>query len=147
LLRITTSGLSVGKWPVILVDTTVWIDLLRNRASARVSQLQELLELGEAATAPVIVQEVLQGAADRSAFARLRRYFSAIPLAGTSGVVELCVGAAELYARARWRAITPRSPNDCLIAAIAVAADLPLLHDDRDFERLAGVEPKLRLVP
>lgn len=45
---------------------------------------------------------------------------------------------------ARWSGLTPRSPHDCLIAA-AVAADVPLLHDDRDFEVLARVERRLQL--
>lgn len=137
----------VGECGVILVDTTIWIDLLRNRASRQVALLRRLLELGEAAAAPVIVQEVLQGAADRNAFEKLHRSFAAIPLAGTNGVLALHVAAAELYARARWRAVTPRSPHDCLVAAIAIEAQLHLLHDDRDFERLAVIEPKLKLVP
>ena len=131
---------------MILVDSTVWIDLLRNRPTTQAARLRRLVEIGGAAAAPVIVQEVLQGAADRRAFAKLRQYFLGIPLAGTSRIVELHVAAAELYARARWRAITPRSAHDCLIATIAVEANMPLLHDDRDFERLAGIEPRLKLV-
>lgn len=144
--RTMTSVRSAAKCRMILVDSTVWIDLLRNRASIQVARLRRLIEFGEAAAAPVIVQEVLQGAADRPAFVKLRRYFMGIPLAGTSRTVELHVAAADLYARARWRAITPRSPSDCLIAIIAVEANMPLLHDDRDFERLAGIEPGLKLV-
>lgn len=53
--------------------------------------------------------------------------------------------AGELYARARWAGLTPRSPHDCLTAATAVAVDVPLLHDRRDFEVLARVERRLRL--
>lgn len=140
------SGLSGEKCRVILVDSAVWIDLLRKRPGRQVARLRKLLELGEAAAAPVIVQEVLQGATDRMAFAKLRSYFMAIHLAGTEHIVELHVAAAELYARARWQAVTPRSPHDCLIAVIAIASDMPLLHDDRDFERLARIEPKLKLV-
>ncbi|HEX4159787.1 MAG TPA: PIN domain-containing protein [Rhizomicrobium sp.] len=60
--------------------------------------------------------------------------------------MELQVAAANLYAHAGWQAVTPRSPHDCLIAATALFADIPLLHDDCDFERLAGVEPKLKLI-
>ncbi|HEY1615001.1 MAG TPA: PIN domain-containing protein [Rhizomicrobium sp.] len=42
---------------------------------------------------------------------------------------------------------TTRSPRDCLIAATALFAEMPLLHDDRDFERMATVDPGLKLVP
>ena len=52
--------------------------------------------------------------------------------------------AALLYARCRWRSITIRSPNDCLIAACAIEAEQPLLHADRDFERIASIEPRLK---
>jgi predicted nucleic acid-binding protein len=112
-----------------------------------VARLRKLLELGDAAAAPVVAQEVLQGAVNPAAFAKLREYFSGIPLLGALRAVDLHIAAADLYARARWRAITPRSAHDCLIAAIAVEEDVPLLHDDRDFERLATVERRLKLIP
>lgn len=111
------------------------------------SRLRRLVELGEAAAAPVIVQEILQGTTNRTAFEKLRTYFTGIPLVGINRAVERHVAAADLYARARWRAITPRSPNDCLIAVTAIEEAIPLLHDDRDFEQLAAVEPRLKLVP
>jgi predicted nucleic acid-binding protein len=132
---------------VILVDSTVWIDLLRNRKTIPVSRLRKVLDAGEATVAPVIVQEVLQGAANASAFAKLHRYFTAMPMSGANDPVELHVAAGHLYARARWQGITPRSPHDCLITVTAVEEDIPLLHDDWDFEQLAQIEPKLKLIP
>jgi predicted nucleic acid-binding protein len=132
---------------VILVDSTVWIDLLRNCETVPVGRLRKLLDAGEATVAPVIVQELLQGAADAAGFAKLQKYFKAIPLAGTENSLELHVYAGRLYARARWQGVTPRSPHDCLIAVTAVHTRIPLLHDDRDFENLAVVEPKLHLIP
>jgi predicted nucleic acid-binding protein len=132
---------------VILVDSTVWIDLLRNCKTIPVSRLRKLLDAGEVTVAPVILQEVLQGAANAAGFAKLQKYFTAVPMSGTGDPVELHVAAARLYARARWQGTTPRSPHDCLIAVTAVEEDVPLLHDDRDFEHLAEVEPKLKLIP
>ncbi len=132
---------------MILVDSTVWIDLLRSRETIPVARLRRLLDLGEAAAAPVVVQEILQGAANPASFRKLQKYFTGIPLLGSGRIVDLHVAAAELYARARWHAITPRSPHDCLIAVTAIGDDVPLLHDDRDYEHLAKVEPRLKLVP
>lgn len=132
---------------MVLVDSTVWIDLLRRQQTVAVRALERLIDLGEAAVAPVIVQEILQGAVDKSALERLARRFLALPMVGIGDPVALHVAAARLYARARWQGVTPRSPHDCLVAATALQADLPLLHDDRDFEALAGVEPRLRVVP
>ena len=131
---------------MILVDSTVWIDLLRNRGTMAVARLRRLLDLGEATASSVIAQEVLQGATNPQSFSKLRKYFMGIPLLGAHRMVELHVAAAELYARARWRAITPRSPHDCLIAVTAIEEAVPLLHDDSDFEHLATVEPRLKLV-
>jgi predicted nucleic acid-binding protein len=88
------------------------------------------------------VQELLQGATDAAGFAKLHRYFTAIPVSGAENSLELHVAAGR-----RWQDVTPRSPHDCLIAATAVDERIPLLHDDRDFEHLALVEPKLRLIP
>ena len=67
---------------MVLVDSTVWIDLLRNSETVPVSRLRKLLDAGEATVAPVIVQELLQGATDAAGFAKLHRYFTAIPMSG-----------------------------------------------------------------
>ena len=129
-----------------LVDATVWIDWLRGNNTAATRALAGLLDEGEAALCPVILQELLQGAASPSALRTLKARFTALPMLLPVPVIELHARAGALYARARWSGITPRSPHDCLIAAVAVAAGVPLLHDDRDFEFLAGVEPGLRLL-
>lgn len=135
-----------GRWAVVLVDTTVWIDWLRGRDSPPVARLDSLLDDGDALLAPVILQELLQGAADAAALATLRRRFAALPLLAPKPALELHADAGALYARCRWAGVTPRSPHDCLIAATALAADVPLLHDDRDFDRIAVVVPALRLL-
>jgi hypothetical protein len=54
--------------------------------------------------------------------------------------------AGMLYARCRWKGITPRSPHDSLIAQLAIEHRPPLLQDDRDFEQIARVEPALTLL-
>ncbi len=97
---------------MILVDSTVCIDLLHNCETVPVSRLRKLLEAGEATVAPVIVQELLQGAADAAGMAKLHRYFTAIPLSGAGNSLDLHVAAGRLYARARGQGVTPRSPHD-----------------------------------
>lgn len=132
---------------MVLVDTTVWLDFLRNRDTKPVARLKRLLQAGEAAIAPVILQELLQGASSPENFERLRAHFIALPFLKPKNDAATHVAAAGLYARCRWRGITPRSPHDYLIAQLCVEHKMPLLHDDRDFEMLARVEPKLKLVP
>jgi len=77
---------------------------------------------------------------------RLRDHFLALPTLAPRNVAKTHAEAGALYARCRWAGITPRSPHDCLIAQTAIEYRMPLLHDDRDFERIAQVEPQLLLL-
>jgi predicted nucleic acid-binding protein len=54
--------------------------------------------------------------------------------------------AALLYARCRWQGLTVRNPIDCVVAACALEADLPLLARDDDFVHLQRIEPALQLM-
>ena len=45
--------------------------------------------------------------------------------------------AAALYRRCRRQGETVRKLADCLIAAVAIRAEIPILHNDRDFDTLA----------
>ncbi len=97
---------------MILVDTTVWIDWLRATPTPATGRLAALLDDGEAALAPVILQELLQGAASPRALLTLRRQFEALPMlmprAGTATYAE----AGTLYSRCRWQGVTPHRPLD-----------------------------------
>ena len=128
-----------------LVDTTVWVDWLRGKKTRATTLLDALLDEGEVLLAPVILQEILQGARSPSALETLRKHFTGLPVLAPSLDVHLAAGT--LYARCRWQGITPRSPHDCLIAQHALEAGVPLLQADRDFTRLAQVEPALQLLP
>ena len=131
---------------MVLVDTSVWIDFLRGAPTPRVAALESLLE-GEdlVGTAPIILQEVLQGADSPQRFEQWRREFSGLVCYLPLDPVDTHVETARLYAACRRAGKTPRSSNDCLIARIALEHDLVLLEDDRDFDSIAKVEKRLRL--
>jgi Predicted nucleic acid-binding protein, contains PIN domain len=129
---------------MVLVDTSVWINLFRNRHTGPTDRLHRLLdEQRSFAIAPVILQEVLQGAADEREFALLNEYFSTQRVLTSEDPLSTHANAARLYFDCRRRGFTPRSSIDCLIARTAVEHGVPLLHDDRDFDRIAEVFPKL----
>lgn len=119
---------------------------MRKQASPPAARLRQLLIDGEAAVAPVIVQELLQGAASAAQLERLRAHFLGLPSLAPRDVLATHAATGALYARCRWAGITPRSPHDCLIAQTAIEHGVTLLHDDRDFELIAGVVPELRLL-
>ena len=131
----------------MLVDSSVWIAYLRGDDLAEVALLTEALEQGEPVwLTATILHEVLQGADSPDRFTRWDRVLGELPLVSAPDTREAARSAAHLYARCRWAGVTPRSANDCLIATHAIFASMPLLHRDRDFNLIAGVEPKLMLV-
>jgi len=130
-----------------LVDTSVWVDYLRGTATPQAGALRELLKGDEVVgVAPIILQEVLQGADSDERFEKWRKYFTGLCCYTARDPVASHVEAARMYQSCRRAGRTPRSSNDCLIARIAVEHALLLLHDDRDFQAIAAVTPKLRLL-
>lgn len=131
-----------------LVDTSVWVDYLRGKATPQVGALRELLAGEEiVGVAPIILQEVLQGADSIERFETWRRYFSDLLCYTPKDPVESHVAAARLYQECRRAGKTPRSSNDCLIAQIAIENRLVLLHSDRDFDAMAATIGQLRVYP
>jgi len=133
---------------MVLVDTSVWVNFLRGAAAPQVRSLADLLAGEEIiGIAPIILQEVLQGADSEERFEKWRRYFSDISCYLPADPVQTHIAAARLYQTCRRAGKTPRSSNDCLVAQIAIEHDLALLHSDRDFEAIASAVPELRLYP
>lgn len=131
----------------MLVDSSVWIDFLRGGTTPETRLLKQVLERRESLwLAPPVLQEVLQGADSPARFDKWDRALGELPMVEDGDMRAAAREAAKLYARCRWQAFTPRSANDCLIAVYAVRFDLPLLHRDRDFERIAKVERRLKLI-
>jgi predicted nucleic acid-binding protein len=125
---------------VVLVDTSVWIEVFRRPARVR---LETIVDFDDVVTCLPIVQEVLQGFRDERAFAVARAAMDALP------IVESPLGrgvrheAVLLYRAAGRAGLTVRSGVDCLIAACAIRHGLTVLHHDRDFDALARVSPLL----
>jgi hypothetical protein len=131
----------------MIVDTSAWIEYLRATGSFCDLHLQLGLMRGHNFLMPsVVLQEVLQGASSAAHYMMLLRGLEQIPVFEAQDVHELHRQAGLLYARCRWQGITIRSAMDCVVAACALEADLPLLARDRDFAGICRIEPKLKLV-
>jgi len=118
---------------MILVDTSMWIELLSGRR--KFSLGDEVLF--EFVTCGPVVQEVLQGIRNHSAASAFRASFMALPVLSDPLPLRLFESAAEFYRRGPEKGYTIRSSVDCLIAAIAIENDAPVWHQDRDFDILA----------
>lgn len=120
----------------VLVDTSVWIDFLRGDRSV-VAQLESLRLRDRIVVCGQIVQEVLQGSRDASAFDKLERRFSIWEAeAEEPGDFR---DAARIYARLRWKGITV-PPSDCLVAAVAKRAGFQVYATDPDFDRIPDLQ-------
>jgi predicted nucleic acid-binding protein len=131
---------------MLLVDSSVWIDVsrgLRTPASLFVDQRDDREEL---ATTGIIFQEVLQGAKDEATYERLRDTLWGLLVLEPRELSSYEI-AAQLHRKARQKGLTIRKPNDCLIAALALEHGALLVHNDRDFVALAQVEPSLLIYP
>ena len=121
---------------MVLVDTTVWIDFFADRPLPHVAALQRLIEDDEdLCVCGVILAEVLQGIRADADYRRTKAYFESLiltPMRRTTFEMS-----AELYRSLRKKGITIRKPIDCMIASVAIEHDLPLLHNDRDFDQIA----------
>jgi hypothetical protein len=128
-----------------LVDTSVWVDYLRAKASPQVQALRSLLAGDEVVgVTPIIVQEILQGADSEDRFEKWRRYFTDLCAYTFADPIASHVAAARLCLACRRAGRTPRSGNDCLIAQAALEHGLVLLHSDRDFDAIARAVPSLQ---
>ena len=118
---------------MILVDTSVWIELLNGRRGPRITE-EELLNF---ATCGPVAQEVLEGLRDHPWAEAFRIAFLALPVLSDPLPLETFLAAAEIYRQGRRKGYTIRSSTDCLIAAIAIDHKIPVWHKDRDFEAIA----------
>jgi hypothetical protein len=123
---------------VILVDTSVWIEVFRRRAPF---DLTAVVDFDDVVTCLPVVQEVLQGFGEERAFRVARDALLALPRVESPLSESVVLEAVDLYRQARRSGRTVRSSVDCLIAACALRHDLEILHRDRDYAALAAVSP------
>ncbi|MFT3853970.1 MAG: PIN domain nuclease [Ilumatobacteraceae bacterium] len=126
---------------MIVVDTTVWVDFLNGRDTRQVGRLVDLIETDAGvALTDLVLAEVLQGIRDESQVQLVDDRLGAFDVLRLDGLDDFR-RAAALYRQARRRGLTIRRTADCLIASVCVREQLPLLHNDADFERLASCTP------
>jgi predicted nucleic acid-binding protein len=126
---------------VILVDSSVWIDHLRNTITRQVSQLRSLVSSEEMLVGDLILCEVLQLLSTNEEAALVEealREFEIVSLVDP----ELAVKAASNYRFLRSRGFTVRRTIDLIIGTFCIERGHSLLHADRDFapmERFLGL--------
>jgi predicted nucleic acid-binding protein len=129
-------GLRTPSPVVILVDTSVWVELFRK---TRPLDLEARVVFDDIVTCLPVVQEVLQGFREDVAYRLAHQAMLALPIVESPMSAAVFEDAIGLFRRARRQGLTVRSSVDCLIAACALRHDLEVLHRDRDFPKIARV--------
>ncbi len=123
---------------MIIIDTSAWIEFLRDTGSKVCNTVDDLLG-ADLAICDAISMEVLAGARNEQHLAELRGLLARATLVPI--LAEDYDQAAALYRTCRREGETVRKLIDCLIAAVAIRANAPVLHADNDFAALARHTP------
>ena len=119
---------------MILVDTSAWIEFLRDSDSPVCQRVEEVLA-HDIAVADPIRMEILAGARSEQHLTQLKRLLARGTVFHTRPIDY--DQAAILYRQCRANGETVRKLIDCLIAAVTIRNDAVILHQDSDFDVLA----------
>ncbi len=125
---------------MILIDSSAWIEFLRDTGSPACEQVDSLISSGTYTCDPVRM-EIMAGARNDRHLGQLRGLLARCANLGCEPIDFET--AASLYRTCRSNGMTPRALTTALIAAIALRHGAYVLHHDRDFdafERYCGLQ-------
>lgn len=123
---------------MIIIDTSAWIEFLCDTGTTVCNTVDDLLG-SDIGICDAISMAVLAGARHERHLGQLRRLLArATVIAITAADYD---EAAALYRTCRRNGETVRKLMDCLIAAVTIRSNSPILHADADFATLARHTP------
>ncbi len=123
----------------IVVDTSLWIDMLRDPSGNVAAFIDAEARGGAVIMLPPIRLELLQGCKGEAEWNSMVARVEAFELVAMAETIW--DEAARLYFDLRQTGKTVRSTLDCCIAQICLGEHALLLHNDRDFEVIAALRP------
>ncbi|MTJ10085.1 PIN domain nuclease [Anabaena sp. UHCC 0204] len=124
---------------MFLIDTSVWINVLRDKTGVARQNLQTLIKDENVFLTRFTQMELLQGCRDEREWMLLQTYLQEQDYIEATD--NTWVFAARIYYDLQRQGLTVRSSIDCCIAQIAIEHQLTLIHNDRDFETIQQVRP------
>ena len=116
---------------MILIDTSIWIHIFRDKTRQYSQRFYETIGEQDIVLTRFQQLELLQGCRDEREWGLLSEYLEG------QDYIEMQPGtwqaAARIYYDLRKQGLTIRSPIDCCIAQVAMENRLLLIHNDRDF--------------
>ena len=121
---------------LVLPDSCIWIEALRDATSEEAHQLVTLLDASRIVISGIIMTEVLQGVRKKTAFASVAAHLSSIPYVeiGKNEYIAASILGIELKAKG---IILP--PSDLLIASACLKHNIHIYTHDKHFNHIPGL--------
>ena len=114
----------------MIVETSVWIDLLYGRLTAQTEWIGR--NISNIALTDLILTEYLRGIRQDALYIATHKHLLEFHVFDTCGT-DVAVASAQNYRALRSKSTTIRSTIDCLTATFCILQGHSLLHNDRDF--------------
>ena len=124
---------------MILVDTSVWIEIFKDKTGNIVNAFQRTIGTETYVMSRFNQLELLQGARDQKEWKLLEDYLSTQYF--LEATQDTWPEAARIYFELRRKGFTINSPVDCCIAQVALDYGAILLHRDKDFKKISRIRP------
>ena len=118
---------------MILVDSSVWVDFFNGKKTRQTDWLDSSLGNTPLIMGDLILTEVLQGFQKDKDFRIARDLLLEMPFMPMGGR-NLALQSALNYRTLRKKGATVHKTIDIMIGTFCIHYQLPLLHDDRDFD-------------
>jgi len=120
---------------MVLVDSSVWINYFNGITTWQTEILDKMLLQLPLFTGDLILTEVLQGFRKDNEYKKAKETLSILDCKQMGGY-ELAIKSADNYRKLRKKGITVRKTIGVIIGTFCINENIPLLHDDKDFEPL-----------
>ena len=118
---------------MVVVDTTVWIDYVRGLDAPHTNALDYELLHNQVITGDLLITEFLQGFHNDKDFESAKEIMDSLIYCDMLGK-EIALKSAANFRLLRKSGITIRKTADIIIGTFCIEHELPLLHNDRDFD-------------
>ena len=118
---------------MVVVDTTVWIDYVRGLDAPYTNALDYELLHNQVITGDLLMTEFLQGFRNDKDFEAAKEIMNSLIYCDMLGK-DIALKSAMNFRFLRKDGITVRKTADIIIGTFCIEHDLPLLHNDRDFD-------------
>jgi len=117
---------------MVIVDSSVWVDLLRSRETSETIAFERLASDEEIGLGDLILYEVLQGVTPANRIEKIKSHMLTFPVF-TMGGRDLAIQAAHNARAMRAQGIQVATV-DCMIATFCIVSSSRLLSSDHHFQ-------------